>query len=190
MTHTDVGSPPSILWRRLDLPGHDAARIVRRTGGWELGGCALFVHGGKPCRLDYRIECDDGWRTRAARVAGWAGDAEVAVELTCDERGWTRDGQACPGLDGCVDVDLQLTPATNTLPIRRLALSVGQAADVRAAWLRFPELVVEPLEQRYERLAEGRYRYSSAGGRFVRELDVDADGFVTLYPDFWRVEHG
>jgi hypothetical protein len=180
--------PASILWRRLDLPGHDAARIVVREYGWELEGCAVFAHAGRACRLAYRVECDREWRTRAAHVRGWSGAQVIAVELAADADGWTRDGRPCPELEGCVEVDLQFTPATNTLPVRRLALAVGAVADVRAAWLRFPELALEPLDQRYERLDPRRYRYSSAEGSFVRDLEVDAAGFVTHYPGSWRAE--
>jgi hypothetical protein len=181
-------SPSSILWRRLDLPGHDAARFAVREDGWELDGCAVFAHAGRACRLDYRVRCDRDGRTRAARVRGWCGAESVAVELAADADGWTRDGRPCPELERCVDVDLQFTPATNTLPVRRLALAVGAVADVRAAWLRFPELALEPLDQRYERLDPRRYRYSSAEGSFVRDLEVDAAGFVTHYPGSWRAE--
>jgi hypothetical protein len=181
----------AILWRRLDLPGHDSARIAPRAGpggGWELAGCAVFAHEGRACRLDYRIECDAAWRSRVARIDGWIGARAVAVELAATDAGWTDAGRPCPELEGCVDVDLQFSPATNTLPLRRLALEVGAAANVRAAWLRFPELALEPLDQRYERLGPLRYRYSSADGSFVRELEVDAAGIVTLYPGFWRAE--
>jgi hypothetical protein len=54
-----------------------------------------------------------------------------------------------------------------------------------AAWVRFPELALEPLPQEYGRLAERRYRYSSAGGRFVAELEVDEQGLVTTYGRIW-----
>jgi len=59
---------------------------------------------------------------------------------------------------------------------------------VRAAWLRFPSFALEPLEQSYRRVTESRYRYESAGARFVAELEVNAAGFVTLYPGFCHVE--
>ena len=60
-----------------------------------------------------------------------------------------------------------------------------QSRAVTAAWVRFPELTVEPLPQEYLRLEERRYRYSSAGGRFVAELEVDEHGLVTTYGDIW-----
>jgi hypothetical protein len=91
---------------------------------------------------------------------------------------------------GCIDLDLNFSPSTNLLPVRRLGLSVGQRAGVNAAWLRFPSFTLEPLEQVYQRLSEDTYRYESAGGRFTRELSVNQAGFVTHYPGFWQVEGG
>jgi uncharacterized protein len=79
-----------------------------------------------------------------------------------------------------VDVDLNVTPATNTLSLRRLNLEVGASAEVVAAWVRFPELTVEPLWQRYTRIAEDRYGYESDGG-FTSELRVDELGLVVSY---------
>ena len=58
----------------------------------------------------------------------------------------------------------------------------------RAAWLRFPSFHLEPLEQLYRRVDVATYRYESAGGRFVADLEVNADGFVIRYPDIWEVE--
>ncbi|HEV8365523.1 MAG TPA: putative glycolipid-binding domain-containing protein, partial [Gemmatimonadaceae bacterium] len=80
------------------------------------------------------------------------------------------------------------TPATNTLPIRRLALTVGESTDVSAAWLRFPAMTLERLEQRYTRIGDSTYRYESAGGQFMRELTVTPDGLVHEYQGLWRAE--
>jgi hypothetical protein len=109
-----------------------------------------------------------------------------AVELTVDDGAWRLNGVAQPEVRGCVDLDLNFSPSTNLLPLRRLALAVGEEAPVRAAWLRFPSFALEPLSQTYRRLEERLYRYSSAGGKFVRDLPVDAAGFVTEYPDYWQ----
>lgn len=58
-----------------------------------------------------------------------------------------------------------------------------------AAWLRFPNVTIEPLEQLYRRASASTYRYESAGGRFTRELQVDKAGFVIRYPDLWEIEN-
>ena len=84
-------------------------------------------------------------------------------------------------LDGCEDVDVRVTPATNTLPIRRLELAMHQAVEVRAAWVGLPDLQVASLEQIYERVDERRYRYRS--GDFAADLVVDDAGLVLRYGD-------
>src|SRR5512143_1269845 len=179
----------SILWRRVDRPGHEACRLTAVRGGWRLQGTAVFDHRGLPCRFDYYIRVDAAWRTRSAVVEGWIGARNVRREIAVSpSRRWTMDGKAQPRVAGCVDIDLNFSPSTNVLPIRRLALGVGREATLRAAWLRFPSFRLEPLDQVYRRTGRRTYRYESAGGRFTRDLDVDANGLVTRYPGFWEID--
>jgi hypothetical protein len=181
----------TILWRRLDLPGHEVGRLRPLGDGWELSGTALFLYEGQPCRLDYRVVCDRAWRTESARVWGAIGDRDVDLSVAVEEgRRWRLNGVECPAVAGCLDIDLGFSPSTNLLPIRRLALAVGEEAEVEAAWLPFPALTFEVLPQVYRREGETVYRYESAGGRFVRTLEVDASGFVTRYPGLWEAEAG
>jgi uncharacterized protein len=91
-----------------------------------------------------------------------------------------------PAVAGCLDVDLAFTPATNILPLRRLSLAVGESREMTAAWVRFPDLSVEPLAQRYTRLDERRVRYESRDGSFTAELEVDELGLVVRYKPLWE----
>jgi uncharacterized protein len=184
-----VSDGEAILWRRLDLPGHDAATINRIADGWRVSGVAVVVESARPCRVEYDVTCDEDWVTRHCSLRGYVGAAPVALDVHRDLSGsWTVDGVDAPILQGCTDIDLGFTPATNTLPIRRLKLEVSQSAPVRAAWIRFPEFTAEVLDQVYTRQAEDRYLYESGGGIFRRELHVDSFGCVVDYPGLWRVE--
>lgn len=179
----------SILWRGYFLPGHEACQLSWRDDHWHLRGTAVFSHEDRPCWLDYHVICDSGWGTRSARVDGWLGDLPVAIEIEVDASlRWRLNGMDRPEVAGCIDLDLNFSPSTNLLPIRRLGLKVGGAADVQAAWLRFPSFELERLPQRYLRLGETRYRYESADGQFVAELTVNEAGFVTDYPGIWLAE--
>ena len=178
-----------ILLRRLDLPGHDIATLEPVPSGWALSGTAVFTFEQRPCRLDYLVSCDVAWRTTAAEVIGVVGDRKVDVRVSVDpKRRWHANGAERAAVEGCLDIDLGFTPSTNLLPIRRLALAVGEEAVVTAAWLPFPSLEFEPLPQVYGREGELRYRYESNGGAFTRILDVDMAGFVTAYPGLWLAE--
>lgn len=179
----------SILWQGVDRRGHEAARVYRRNTEWCLEGTAVFASDNGPCRLSYRIVCDSNWNSLNGTVSGWLGDDNVDLEITVDDlHHWRLNGVDKPAVNGCIDLDLNFSPSTNLLPIRRLNLAIGQHAEVSAAWLRFPSFELEPLSQIYTRLDEFTYRYSSNDGKFVRDLTVNEAGFVTDYPGLWRVE--
>jgi hypothetical protein len=182
-------APHAIHWRRLDHPAEEDAVVERAAeGGWLLHGAVTgTLEDGRDYALRYEVACAPDWVTRSATVAGHVGGEPAHVALTRDGATgrWTRDGTPVASLDGCLDVDLGFSPSTNMLPIRRLGLPVGGEAAVRAAGVRFPELVIEPLEQRYENLGDGRYAYESGAGRFRATLDVDALGVVRRYGEYW-----
>ena len=179
----------SILWRRLDRLGHEFARVYSQDTSWILAGTAVLVHEHRACRLDYSIGCDSAWQTAACRVTGWLGNQSIDVDISVDPNGhWLLNGTECPAVAGCIDVDLNFSPSTNLLPIRRLDLEIGAEAEVQAAWLRFPSFQLERLDQRYRRLSLETYRYESAGGSFVTELQVNSAGLVTLYPNLCEAE--
>lgn len=181
----------SIIWRRLDVPGHEWAQGTADETESRLYGTAIFVYDGKRCCLEYLIECDADGETVSAEIVGEAGDDIIEIEISVDGDGnWTLDGQQIPAVKGCVDIDLNFSPSTNTLPIRRLSLEVGESAEVSAAWLRFPSFKLEKLVQTYTRLDETTYRYESAGGAFKRDITVNEYGLVTEYPDYWTEEKG
>ncbi len=167
----------------------EAASLSRRGANWNLQGTVLVEESGRPCRLDYAVVCDREWRTQWARVSGWIGSALVTQRLARSPSGeWRQNGEVRAGVLGCVDLDLAFSPATNLLPIRRLALAVGAGETVRAAWLRFPDFQLVPLEQRYTRTGEQEYRYESGNGAFTAGISVDGDGLVVRYGALWVAE--
>jgi uncharacterized protein len=174
-----------ILWQRLDMPGLEWCEIRRAIEGAHVDGVALVAQAETPYRLEYAIEIDSGGQTRRAVVRP-IGMPRGALDLQADAGGhWLQNGAAVPRLTGCLDVDLGFSPMTNSLPIWRLGLAVGDTRDIRAAWVRFPEFTVDVLRQTYERKAESIYIYRSDG--FEARLTVDADGIVEEYGSYWRL---
>jgi hypothetical protein len=184
-----VNERSTILWQRLDMPGHEFCELSATEAGWKLTGVAVFNHDAHPCRVEYDVGCDASWETQCAHISGEIDGAPVNLSITrAPDRAWSANGVQLPAVHGCIDVDLGFSPSTNLLPIRRLRLAVGEKAQVNAAWVRFPDLSIEVLSQLYTRTGENTYRYESAGGAFTRDLNVDAAGFVVDYPGLWRRE--
>jgi hypothetical protein len=189
----------AVLWQGVFRSGAEWCELAREENGWRLSGTALVATGGEPSFARYDIALAADWSTHQARIELRTGVAaqERRLHLRTDQdRVWHVERDPESGADvpyddlkavrGLIDIDLGFTPATNTLPICRLAPAVGQAVDVTALWVRFPELTIEPLPQRYTRSSEYRYRYESAGGAFVADLEVDDLGLVVTYEGGWR----
>jgi uncharacterized protein len=180
-----------ILWRRLDVPGHDAASLLMDEEGAVLSGMAAFREG-DPTALAYVVHVDREWKTTEGHVWGWRGREAIDLRLGRDGAGtWTLNDELCPEVEGCIDLDLSFTPATNLLPLRRLSLGIGQSAEVRSAWLEWPEVRLTPLVQRYARRTETVYDYESdlpGNEQFRSTLLVQPQGWVLDYGGLWKAE--
>jgi uncharacterized protein len=197
---TELNNPiRTLLWQRIYSPGSEWCVVERESNGWRLHGIVLTEVATAPVLVQYTVGLATDWSTRLVEIAMRSGaeakPRRLKLTVAPDQR-WQIEREPVPepampvddllALHGLIDVDLGFSPVTNTLPIRRLKPAIGETVAVTAAWVRFPELTVEPLPQRYIRLAERRYRYESAGGAFVAEIEVDDLGLVTTYEGGWR----
>ena len=178
-------------WSRLDLD--QGMGLVRLESGdpMRVDGHEVAVHGGEAWAGIFYVELDREWRTRRARVTVVDASGERTLHLEADGEGnWLRQGKPTPELEGCLDVDIAATPFTNTFVIRRLGLSVGETAEIRAVWVGVPHLEVEALAQTYVRLESrdglDRYQYRDSGSTENWIIEVDEDGVAVLYERFAR----
>ena len=142
-----------------------------------------------PFRLAYRLTWDESWRLRDAELVVATERFTRSLNLRTDGKGhWQHaDGQTIEELDGCLDIDIWPTPFTNSFPILREPMAVGERREFRMAWVFAPDLTVRPQSQAYTRLADQLYLFENLDGSgFRAELPVDDDGIVLDYPDLFR----
>lgn len=171
----------AVLWQAAD-GGSEICHLEPAGPGWRLRGTVLTHQAGQPVEIRYVVTADPAWVTTDVGVLVAVAGSDPR-ELSDLRELWARPTRPS-AYARCVDVDLGFTPATNTLPIRRLGLAVGERMEIEAAWLVWPELEVSPARQVYTRLAEQRYRYQQ--GDFTAELVVDEHGLVREYDGLWR----
>ncbi|MEJ8571176.1 putative glycolipid-binding domain-containing protein [Microbaculum marinum] len=163
-----------VLWQG---PGADQAIVAEG---------AAVVAGPDGYAARFRVDCDTAWRVRFARIRIAGG---AALELHADGDGRWRDGNGTElaAFSGCIDIDLQASPLTNVLPIRRTGFTAGQAREFRMVYVAFPSLDIFVDEQRYTCIEPcRRYLYEAVDGSFSAELPVDEDGLVLDYPGLFR----
>lgn len=188
----------NLVWQRAD----GAEWCDLRLGPDQLAATGIQVGTTPvPYRVDYRLETAPGFATTVIRLrsvgAGWQRlltlqrfpDGVWDVDASDFGTGpASRPGCDPASLTGAVDVDLGLSPLTNTLPIRRLGLlasPIDEPTTIVAAWISIPDLAVRAPEQTYTVLGPGAMRYAS--GTFTADLDLDQEGIVTNYPQLGRL---
>lgn len=184
---TSPGQPlQSLLWNRHDLPSLEHGRLYRHHHGFTLTGTVVASLEGRPLHCSYEVETTRSWQTRKVNIKLSSGTEDQSLHLERDDDGRWWDGDTeLTAFAGMTDIDLGLTPSTNTLPIRRLKLKPGERASMTAVWIQFPSLTIAPLPQQYTRTGEYTYRYESNDGAYQADLEVDEHGLVTKYADVW-----
>jgi hypothetical protein len=156
-----------------------------------------------PFRVDYRLEAlerfvtreleltatAEGWRRRLLLrhdgSGGWRADVEDSGEVP----GGPWDGEL-PDLSEALDIDIENSPLTNTMPILRHRFQEQGSGDFVMAFVRMPTLLVEASPQRYEHVRAAEHgavvRYLSRDGDFTAELELDRDGLLVFYPRLAR----
>jgi uncharacterized protein len=191
-----------LVWTGVEEWLTEAASVDVRSDGLSASGIQLGAEPA-PYRVDYRLECSGGFITRelelTATADGWrrhlllnhdgSGGWRAEVHDRGDVPGGDWDG-ALPDLSDALDIDIENSPLTNTMPILRHRFQSGGSGDFVMAFVRLPTLRVEASPQRYEHVRRSGpgavVRYLSRDGDFTAELELDEDGLLEFYPRLAR----
>jgi hypothetical protein len=73
------------------------------------------------------------------------------------------------------------------LQLSRIALKLGQSAEVPVVWFDLDGARLTELLQRYERRGETSYWYEAPTVPYQGVLEIAPNGFVRSYPELWRL---
>jgi uncharacterized protein len=155
-----------------------------------------------PFRVDYRLEAPEfvtreleltasaqGWRRHQLLRHDGDGAWDAEVDDEGDVPGGPWDG-SLPDLSEALDIDIQNSPLTNTMPILRHGFQNRGSGDFLMAFVTTPSLRVEASPQRYEHVratdAGSVVRYISRDGDFTADLELDQQGLLVFYPRLAR----
>jgi hypothetical protein len=84
-----------------------------------------------------------------------------------------------------MEVDIPLTPFTNSLPVNRLQLVDGQEKNIDVIYIDLLEDSIKKVKQKYRRISAEVYHYENVPNDFEAEITVDEAGFVIDYPQLF-----
>ena len=167
-------------WQTWDGEDDETLTLTWENEGWTAIGEVSRE------RISYVVRLTSTWQVSQFLLFRDQDEPDLWLGTDGGARWGEVNGAHRPDLDGCIDVDLGCTPFTNTLPIRRLALDVGDSADVVAARIDVETLGVVPVHHRYEHLAPGRWHHLDVDSGAEADFAVDEYGLVQDYPGRFR----
>lgn len=163
-----------LSWAGIESNTVETCQVIETGQGVEVESTVRGPFG----RCDYSLAADAGWQFRSL-VVNLEGNS---LRVDYDGTTWTVDHGDRLDLDAAREVDISISPLSNTLPIRRLPLDIGQSVEITTAYVSVPELIVVSDPQRYTRMTSNEYRYESLDSDFTRTISVDHNGLVLNYP--------
>jgi uncharacterized protein len=155
----------------------DHAHLETLTLRWENEGWTATGEVGREA-VTYVLRLSATWETRQFLLFRDLDQPDLWLGTDGTGRWGEVNGAHRPDLTGCTDILLAITPFTNTVPIRRLKLDVGEHGDIDAAVVDADTLGVVPVRHRFERLGATRFERTNADTGERIEFDVDRYGLV------------
>jgi hypothetical protein len=176
----------NVLWTGREYHSIENCLVTVDKSGADIRSTILGTWQSKIYRVEYHIKTNANWETVFAEIKSRHSNKEEQVKLESDGKGnWSRDGKKVTAFTGCIDIDIPLTPFTNTLPIKRQNLEKGKEAQINVLYIDLLEEQVRPVHQKYIRLSDTVYHYENVPNDFEADITVDDFGLVIDYPELF-----
>jgi uncharacterized protein len=180
----------NILWKGIEYESLENCLVNATDDGHEIHSTIVGGYQGKIYRVEYTIRTNTKWQTLFLQLQAWHSNKKETILLEGDAKGnWILNGKPAPEFKGCIDVDIPLTPFTNTLPVSRLTLLKGNHQQIQVIYIDVLQWQIRTVEQKYTRISDIGYHYENVPNDFEATITVDRNGLVADYPLlFKRVE--
>jgi hypothetical protein len=180
----------NILWTGREYYSLENCLINTTNNGSEINSVIVGKYDRKIYRVEYTIRTNQYWETVFFEIMCRQNNISDHFKFEGDGKGnWFTNGKKSEQFAGCVDIDIPLTPFTNSLPIKRLDLANHDQKEIKVIYLDLLEKETKPVRQKYLRLSETEYHYENVPNDFEATITVDESGFVIDYPSlFMRTE--
>jgi hypothetical protein len=137
--------------------------------------------------VDYELGMSKDWVISNVNINACLGNVDHSFSLNHNGHGgWFNSGKEWKHLEGCIDLDITLTPFTNSLPINRLNPKLNRQIDIDVVYIDVLQFDINPQRQHYIQLDENTYRFSHDRDDFTADILVDGGKLVTRYPGLFE----
>jgi len=176
----------NILWAGIEYDSLENCMIKSKESGVEINSVIIGSYKHEIYRVSYLIKTNEHWATVFFELEVQFSDRKLMYSYNCDREGnWTKNGSAIDEFKGCIDIDISLTPFTNSLPINRLKLEINERRQIKVLYIDILNQEIKPVLQNYTRISDVEYKFENVPNDFEAIISIDEDGFVVNYPNLF-----
>jgi uncharacterized protein len=173
----------TLLWTSQEYHSKEYCTIRKVRTGTEVNSVILGMHKKTIYKIDYQTRINKNGETIFVEIKFDSKDPWSTGAFQSDGEGhWTRNGKSLKRFDGCIDIDISLTPFTNSLPVNRLKLENKEQQFIKVIYFDILQKRVTTARQSYSRLSKYKYLYENVPHTFQATISVDGCGMVLDYP--------
>ncbi|HYF70902.1 MAG TPA: putative glycolipid-binding domain-containing protein [Ohtaekwangia sp.] len=143
----------NILWTGIEYYSLENCIIDLSENKVGVDSAIIGLYNEKIYRVAYTIKLNNLWQVNYCIIKTQFDNRIKTIKFLSNQDKWSLDGKYFPEFDGCTDVDIPLTPFTNSLPINRLKLSEGEAKEIDVIYIDLLEDNIKRVKQKYSRVS-------------------------------------
>jgi hypothetical protein len=177
----------NILWTGREYYSLENCLVTINPSGAEIASTIVGKYHDVLYRLEYSIRTSREWETTSFNIMCQYNNKIERLTYESDGKGnWRTNDESADEFRDCIDIDIPLTPFTNTLPINRLQLKQGSEQEIKVIYLDFLGDGIRSVRQKYRKVSKTEYHYENILNDFEATIVVDDLGLVVDYPELFE----
>ncbi|HSR18393.1 MAG TPA: putative glycolipid-binding domain-containing protein [Ignavibacteriaceae bacterium] len=177
----------NILWTGREYYSLENCLMTKNHAGSEISSVIIGMYNKEIYRVEYFIKTNEIWETLFFELKIQLYNNKNVFSYKSDGKGnWTLLEKPANEFNGCTDIDIPLTPFTNTLPINRLNLNINESRVIKVIYIDVLNSEIKPVQQKYSRMTEAKYKFENVPNDFEAVITVDESGFVVDYHELFE----
>lgn len=178
-----------ITWKGIETNNQTIENLSLERGSKNIM-VKSIVNGIKnthPVSVKYLLKLTNDWKVQSLKIKSLLDNKpDIYLKSNLNGKWFNENDNHLKHLQNCIDIDISVTPFTNSLPINRIKDKLKSRTELTVLYFDLINWEFKTVKQYYTRLKDQVYLYESASSNFKSKIYTDKEGIVLNYPNLFE----